>query len=139
MTNIFRHQENQIKITLRVYLIPFRMAEMKNTNYSLCWCWCETRENPLPLLVELPTSTANIQTNTAVSKKTENKSASSPSYTTLRHIPKGFSILSQRYFLNYVHCYFFIIAKNWKQLRCPSVKECIKICGKYTIGVLLSF
>jgi hypothetical protein len=34
----------QIKITLRFYLTPIRMAEIKNSGDSRCWQGCRERE-----------------------------------------------------------------------------------------------
>ena len=36
-------KEIQIKTTLRFYLIPIRMAKIKNSSDSICWQGCEER------------------------------------------------------------------------------------------------
>jgi hypothetical protein len=43
--------EIHIKTTLRFYLIPIRMAVIKNTNKNKCWLGCGEKRNPYPLLV----------------------------------------------------------------------------------------
>ena len=45
------NKEMQIKITLRFYLIPVRMAKIKNTDDSLCWRGCGGKGNTPALLV----------------------------------------------------------------------------------------
>jgi hypothetical protein len=49
---------------------------------------------------------AIIKIKVAVPQKVGNQNTLRPSYTTLEHISKGHSILSQRYFLNNVNCGF---------------------------------
>jgi hypothetical protein len=37
-------KEMQIKTTLRLYLIPVRIATIKNTNDNKCWQGCKKKE-----------------------------------------------------------------------------------------------
>jgi hypothetical protein len=41
-------KEMHIKTTLRFYLIPVRMANIKNTTNNKCWRGCRGEMNPLP-------------------------------------------------------------------------------------------
>ena len=59
--------------------------------------------NTPPLLVGIQTCTAALKISMAVSHKIENQSTSRPNNTTLGHIPKGYTLISQRYLFNYVH------------------------------------
>lgn len=41
IVNITKHQENQIKTTMRCYLTPVRMAIIENTGNNKSWRGCE--------------------------------------------------------------------------------------------------
>jgi hypothetical protein len=44
-------KEMQIKSTLRFYLIPVRIATIKNTTSNKCWRGCGGKKNPHILVV----------------------------------------------------------------------------------------
>ena len=46
-------REMQIKTTLRLHLIPVRIAKVKNSGDSRCWQGCGKKRNTPPLLVAL--------------------------------------------------------------------------------------
>ena len=51
MFQVLSHHEMQIKMTLRFYLTPIRMAKIKTSSDSTCWQGCGERN--IPLLVGL--------------------------------------------------------------------------------------
>ena len=59
--------DKQIKTTLRYYLIPVRMAKVKNTDDSLCWRGCGVRGTPL--LGGVQTYTTALESNMEISQK----------------------------------------------------------------------
>ena len=127
--NIFSYQRygNQNnKTTLRYHLIPVRMAKIKNIDDNLCWrrcgvnltlshCWWESK------LVQLLSKsiwwflrTLGINLN------------QDPAIPLLGIYPKD----AQSYHKDICSTMFItalcVIAKTWKQPRCPSTKEWIK-------------
>ena len=77
-----------------------------------------SKRNTPPLLVGEQTCIITLEINLVVSKKTVLSSTSKLSYTTPGHVPKRASTIP-----NYLHKALVIIARNWKQLRCPSTEE----------------
>ena len=76
--------------------------------------------------MEVQSCTAIVEVSTVISQKVGNQASTRPCYSVLGHILKGSSIILQRYLLTYVHSSFILIARTWKQLRCPLTKEWIK-------------
>ena len=113
--------------------------------------WC--KGNTFSLLLEIQTPTAPMEINMTVFQKQKigNLSISIRRHTTLGHKPKRCSIIQQgpcsTLFIailfvivrNWKHprcpsIEEFVIARNWKQPRCPSIKEWIKILRNiYTV------
>ena len=81
------------------------------------------RKTP-PFLVGVQTYTATLEM--AVSQKIGNQSTSRPSNSTLGHIPKGCNSNIKDICSVVVIAALLIIARTWKQPRCPSTKEYIK-------------
>jgi hypothetical protein len=66
------------------------------------------------LLVGVQIYTDTLEIKMAVSDKIRNRNTLIPRYTISVPIPKGYSVLSQRYLFNYVHNSFICKASNWK-------------------------
>ena len=76
------------------------------------------------LLVGVQTCKVTMEINMVVPWKVGNLSTLRPSYTTLRNMPKGCSILQQYCrMLAHVIVALFILSRNWKQPKCPSAEE----------------
>jgi hypothetical protein len=73
-----------------------------------------------PLLVGVQTFKIIVEVNIVVLQKARNKSISRPSYTTLGHICKKNSSNHRESSMSIAM--LFLIARNWKQSRCPSKK-----------------
>ncbi|KAL6036643.1 hypothetical protein STEG23_013192, partial [Scotinomys teguina] len=92
-----------------------------------------SKRNTPPLLVEMQIVTTTLESSMANSQKIGNHSSSKPSHTTLGHIPKECPVIQQGHMLNYVHS-IIVIARTWKQPRCPSTEEWIrKMWYKHTM------
>jgi hypothetical protein len=99
-------REMQIKMTLRFYLIPVRMAKIKTSGDSRCWRRMWRKKNTPPLLVGMQTGTTTLEINLVVPQKIGIRSTSRLSYTTPRHVHKRCFILPQGHLLKHVHSSF---------------------------------
>ena len=77
------------------------------------------------LLVEVQNGTAPLEISMVISQKIRKQSSSKQSNTTFGYISKGCSIVPKEHVLNYVHS-SIVIARTWKQPKCPSTKEWIR-------------
>ena len=82
--------------------------------------------NTHALLVGMQTCATTLEISVAVSQEIRDQPTTGSSNTTLGNIPKRCPIILQKHLFNYVHS-FFVIARTWKQPRCPSIKEWIKV------------
>ena len=82
--------------------------------------------NTHPLLVGMQSCTATVEISVAVSQETKSQPPSGPSNSTLRNIPKD----ALSYYKSICSTLFiaalFVIARTWKQPRCPSIEEWLK-------------
>ena len=83
----------------------------------------QSKRNTAPLLVEVQICTVILEISKAVSQKTGNQFTPRSSNTTLGHILKGCSIISQGHLFNHVHSSIISNCQNLKQPRCPSTEE----------------
>ena len=83
-----------------------------------------SKGNSYSLLVGMQTLKTTLEISMAVSKKIGNKPTPGSSNTTLGYIPKRCSIILQKHLFNCVTA--ALIARTWKQPRCPSTEEWIK-------------
>jgi hypothetical protein len=80
-----------------------------------------------------------LEINLVVSQKTGNSSTSTPSYTTLGHIPNDAPPHHKDTCSNRSIVTLFIISRNWKQPRFPSTEEWIKkMWNIYTMEYFLA-
>jgi len=120
-------REMQIKTPLRFHLTLIRMTKIINSRDSTCWQGCGERwvGDTLPILVGLQTCTTTLEINLAVSQKIENSSTRRHSYIATGHIPEDAPPYKDTC-SNMSLTALFIIARNWKQSRCPSTEEWTK-------------
>ena len=116
-------REMQIKTTLRFHVILVRMAKIKNIVDNLCWRGCGEKGTLPALLMGMQAGTTPLDVSVAISQKIRKQPSSRPSNTTFGYISKGCSIVPQGHVLNYIHSNLFVIARTWKQPKCPSNEE----------------
>jgi hypothetical protein len=80
--------------------------------------------NSPPLMVGMQTCAITLEINLAVSQKIGNSSISRNSYTNSGHIPKD--VLPFHTCSTVFIAALFVVARNWKQSRFPSIEEWIK-------------
>ena len=125
MSNILSHREMQIKTTLRCHLTPVRMAKIKISGDSRCWrgygergtllhCWCDCK-----LVQPLWKSVWRFL------RKLDIVIMEDPAIPLLgiypEDVPTGKDTCSTMFIAA-----LFIIARSWKEPRCPSTEECIQ-------------
>ena len=109
----------QIKMHLTFHLTPVIMAKIKNSNDSLCWRGCGVR-------VEMQTCTVLWKSVWWFLRKLGINLPQDPATPLLGIYPKD----AQSYYKDICSTMFitalFVIARTWKQPRCPSTKEWLK-------------
>ena len=83
--------------------IPVRMTKIKKLKQQHMLARMRSLQNTSSLLGGSANFTSTLDSNLVVSPKIGNNATPGLSYTTLRHINKRCSIISQGYLLNYVH------------------------------------
>ena len=115
----------QIKTTLRFHLIPARIAKIKNTNDSLCWSGCGAKGTLLHGWWECKLVQPLWKSIGQFLRKSGIKLPQDPAIPLLDVYPKDY----QSYHKDICSTMFietlFVIARTWKQPRCPSIKEWI--------------
>ena len=84
------------------------------------------RGNPLTLLVGMQTSTATVEDSVEIPLKTGNRTALWPSNPTAGHTHRGNQNWNRDTCTPMLIVALFIIARTWKQPRCPSADEWIR-------------
>ena len=113
----------QIKTTLRYHLTPGRMASIKKAKYK-CWQACRERGTLLHYWWECKLVQPLWK---AIWRFLKNINTIWPWNPTPWNLPKEYNFSdSKRHMHPYVYTALFIIAKIWKQPKCPSVNEWIK-------------
>ena len=90
--------------------------------------------NTHPLLVGMQTCAATVEISVAISQETGSQPPSGPSNSTLGNIPKRCPIILQKLCSTMFIAALFVIARTWKQPRCPSIEEWLKkVWNIYTL------
>ena len=85
----------------------------------------------------MQTGTANMENSEETALKTRNRTAIRPSNPTTGHTHRGHQNWKRHVYPS-VHCRLSIIARTWKQPRCPSADEWIRKLW-YISGILFSY
>ena len=123
MFNIPSHQGNANHTTLRFYLSPVRMAKIKNSGDSRCWrrygergtllhCWWDWKLVK-PLLKSIWRFLRNLEIDLP----------EDPAIPLIDMYPKHMPTYNQDTCSTMFIAALFIIARSWKQPRCPSRED----------------
>ena len=119
-------REMQIETTLRFHLTPIRMAKVKNTDDNLCWRCCGVKRTLLHCWWECKLVQPLWISVWQFLRKLRNNLPQDPEIPLLGIYPKD----AQPYNKDMCSIVFiaalFVIARTWKQPKCPSTKERIR-------------
>ena len=127
-------REIQIKTTMRYHLTPVRMAKMNKSENGQMLVRMWRKGNPLTLLVRMQVGTATLENSVESLKKLKIELPYDAAIALLGIYPKGANVVKRRA----ICIPIFIptlstIAKSWKEPRCPSTDESIKMWSIYTM------
>jgi hypothetical protein len=111
----------QIKTALRFHHTPVRMAKVKNSDDSRCWQGCgERRTNYPPLLVEMQPLWKSIW---QFLRKLDIVLSEDLTLPLLGIYPEGTPTYNKDTCSTMFIEALFIVARSWKEPRCPSTEE----------------
>ena len=125
-------REMQTETTLRFHLTLVRMAKIKNTDDNLCWRGCGKREH-FCIAGENANwySTFGCQCDRFL-RKLVNTLPQDSVIPLLGIYPKDAQSCHQVLCSTMFIAALFVIARTWKQPKCPLIKEWIRKCGIFT-------
>ena len=119
-------REMQIKTILRFHLTLVRMAKIKNSGYSRCWRGCRERGTLLHCwwdskLVQQPLWSSVWR----FLRKVDIILTEAPATAILGIYPEDATICNKDTCSTMFIAVWFIVARTWKEPRCPSTEECM--------------
>ena len=122
-------REIQIKTAMRYYLTLTIMANINNSGNNKCWQGCGERRSLLHCWQACKTSAATPENSMELPQKIKNRTILQPSNCTTRYLSKGYRYaVLKGHMYPHVYCSTSTIAKVWKEPKCPSMDEWIKMC-----------
>ena len=119
-------REMQIKTTLRFYFIPIRMAKIKNSGDSTCWQGCRIKETLLYSWCDCKLVQPLWKSIWWFLRKLEIVLSEEPVIPLLGIYPKDAPPGHRSTCSSMFIVALFIIARSWKEPRCPSTEEWIQ-------------
>ena len=113
--------------TLRIHLIPVRMAKIKKSGENRCWRGCGERGNTPPLLVGLQAGTTTLEIILGVPQKTVHDiTRGPPLYHSWAYTQRNSPACNKDTCSTMLIAALFIIARSWKEPIYPSMEEWIQ-------------
>jgi hypothetical protein len=125
-------REMQIKTSLRFQLTPGRMAKIKNSDDSRCWPGCGERGTLLHCWWDCKLVQPLWKSVWQFLRKLVVVLPEDPAMPLLGIYPEDAPTCNKDTCLTTFMTAIFIIARSWKQPRCPSTKEWIEKMGTFT-------
>jgi hypothetical protein len=116
----------QIKTTLRFYLTPVRMAKFKNSCDSRCWRGCGERGTLLHCSWDCKLVQPLWKSVWQFLRKLDIVLSEDPAILLMGIYPKDYLTCNKDTCSTTFIAALFIIARSWKELKCPSTEEWIQ-------------
>jgi hypothetical protein len=116
----------QIKTTLRFHLTPFRMAKIKNSGDSRCWRGCGERGTVLNCWWDCKLVQPVWKSVWRFLRKLDTILPKDPAIPLLAKYPEEVPTGNKNTCSTMFIAALFIIARSWKEPRCPSTEEWIQ-------------
>ena len=128
-------REMQIKTTLRFHLAPVRMAKIKNSGDSRCWHGCGEREILLHCWWDCKFVQPLWKSVWWFLRKLDIVLLEDPTIPLLGIYPEDVPTCNKKTCSTMLIAALFLVARSWKEPRCPSTEEWIqKIRYIYRMG-----
>jgi hypothetical protein len=119
-------REMQIKTTLRFHLIPVRMAKIKNSGDRTCWQGCGERVTLLHCSWDWKLVQPLLKSVWRFLRKLDIILPEDPAIPLLGIYPEEVPAVNKNACSAMFIAALFIIARSWKEPRCPSTEEWIQ-------------
>ena len=116
----------QVKATLRFHLTPVRKAKIKDTDHNLCWRGCGEKGTLLHYWWECKLVQPLWMSVWQFLRKLGNNLPQDPVIPLLGVYPKNAQSCHKDMCSTMFIAALFVIARTWKQPKCPSVEEWIR-------------
>jgi hypothetical protein len=125
-------REMQIKTTLRFHLTQVRMAKIKNSGDSRCWHGCGERRKLLHCWWDCKLVQSLWKSVWQFLRKLDIVLPEDSAIPLLGIYPEDVPTGKKDTCSTMVIAALFIIARSWKEPRCPPTEEWIQKCGTFT-------
>ena len=128
-------REMQIKTTMMYHLTPVRMVIINKSTNNISSGEDVEKGNSFALLVGMQSGAATVESSVEIPQKIKNGTAFDPAISLLGIYPKECkTLIPKNTSISLFIAALFIIAKIWKQPKCPSIDEwTIQLRGIYTM------
>jgi hypothetical protein len=125
-------REMRIKTTLKFYLTPVRMAKIKNSGDNRCWLGCGERGTLLHCWWDCKLVKLLWKSVWCFLRKLDIVLPEDPPIPLLGIYPEDTPTYNKDTCSTMFIAALFILARSWKEPRCPSAEEWIQKCDTFT-------